>query len=463
MPEHHSSPEFFHATAPASHILDMAQGMVDLSPQVEEYKNVLVREVLEICHKYGLTHPKELETSPVASTIPLEDLGRLLACITKLEYIVEHRELPEEKEIDKEYTMDLPPSSLVTDSMDDHGFPVVVTRGETISVTHPFGTYKAEEETLRVKAIQLAVCGGKVVSVVKTAAGVSIQDLQGRKVGSLTETYREVPIRDHKIVCVKPFGKRTDFPVDPEGCIIGHSEGYHSVLGYPVLHIRETSYFLAYETGSSTSCHVYDEHGRQVDSSGEYRNNFMLEREEELILKTKKGGHEFLIHPDGSLLDGEPHEGFREILKPIVVDDSIYFIERIVEQGFFRTWFLKNHKGRCIAHGDQPEMANELMEIRKVGSDFFLRMRNSTMFRVTEEGKTEKMEGVKNFPILVGETLITVLSVNNHVYIPIQEGKAFVSFDAMFALEPIDDHRFYVIAKEGDQIKKRVFDINDKE
>jgi len=458
MPEHHPSPDFSHSATPASHILDMAQSIVDLPPQVEARKQTLVHEVLELCHKNGLSHPKELETSPLASKIPFEDLERLLACVTKLEYIVGHRELPQEREIDTEYTMDLPPRSTITDMIDDHGFPVFVTKGRTISVMHPFGTSTMED---KVKQVELATCQGKIVLVITDNVGFSIQDLQGNNVGALTEVYEDVSVKKHKIACVTPFHKaHANFPVDPDGQIIGRPEGYHSASDFPVIRIRETSYFLAFETSHSKSFHVYDDHGKQIDLGG-YCANLLLEREGELILRAKKGGKEFLIYPDGSLLEEEPPEGFKEIWRQIVAEDSIYFIEK--STGDYSSpdeWALKDQKGHCLARGKQPDMLHNFLAMQKVGSEFFLHTADS-MYRVTKEGETELLEDVNIFPVLVGHTLILARSINDEVSVSKKGGKSFCTFDQIFALEPIDDHRFYVIAKEGDQIQKRVFNITD--
>jgi len=480
MPEHHSSPDLSHATTPASHILDMAQCATDLPPKVEERKNGLVQEVLDLCRKYGLAHPKELETSPLASKISFEDLELLLACTTELEYIVEHRELPENKEKidDREYEIELPPSPFaILDVLDHRGYPVIsgCTRDESVYfVKEPNKefTFSAADRL----GISLVICGERILTVQEYLSNdfitrhYSIRDLQGVPVsGFKEEGYAKVVQEDHHIRYLLPFEKKNQafYPLDKEGNKIGRPEGYFKI--HRVSFVGTHTYFEAKEQ-EADPYYLYDETGLGV-SGEEYEDaHFIVNLGEELVFSVTKDSRLFFEYPDGTRFEGQQEEGFAKVSLPYAAEGKIYFFTG--PHDLSQDPVLVDHTGTPFVEEGDPSMEKKFLPtaMRKVGDKMYFFEAQSRrgadtsltglLSSVTTKGERENYGTCSVFPIQVGERIVRVKenAPDLSFIFDDQERRYGIVFDKIYALEPIDDHRFYVIAQAGAKMVKKVFD-----
>jgi len=483
MPEYHPSPDLSHAIAPASHIFEMAQGMVDLPPRVEERKDVLVHEVLELCRKYGLSHPKELETSPLASKIPLEDLGRLLACITKLEYIVAHHVLPveEQKEQidDREYEIELPQEARVTKVLDNLGRPVVAgyiqDRKRTFFVKDSAGRTKTflDSSLGEIKGVSLAICHGEPVMIQTfkeegEEVAYRVSDLDGFSVGDLRKvTYQRVFLGEQEIESVDTRddkGRPSIHPVDANGKILGRPEGYFLI--WSVTPVGEHTYFVANEEKNAKQG-VFDERGNQVDI-GVYDDIFCLVNlTEELVLCVKKGSRWFFVYSDGTLLDDEPEEGFGgEMAQIQVFDGKIYFLER--KEHFLDTQEVsksfRDHTNRDFHHSFHADFTP--LKITKIGDALFYFTAGNKgsidLSRLTPDGSEVHFGKSHVFPILLGDLFVyATLCGTDRYQLFVDNRDLHAGFEQIHVLEPLDDHRFYVIAQDKGKIIKKVFDMRN--
>ncbi len=474
MPEHHPSSDHSRAESSVPHILDMAQRALDLPPKVEARKQTLVEEVLTLCKKYGFSHPNELATSPDTSHIPLSDLELLADLMSKLEYIVKHRELPKEEELecidDQEYTIELPKGANVSEIFDDHGRPIIIgslSSGLDFVQDQTGKLIPLDEE----RNVELALCQGKPVIVqyrgdIFSKDTFTFCDFQGLPVGDLTMQFFQARIKNQQIKEVsykKVEGEDgLDYylvrPIDKDGKMIGRKEGYYDTQS--LVTVGSHYYFIGKETSSSTKA-VYNEEGDQVNEDEYDDILFLLNMGGKLVLSVRKEHRQWFVYPDGSFVPGESPMGFREAQNAQEVNGKIYFWERTKHR--LSSYIFCDHTGKEFG----KTILNFVPVAWRVVGDTLYYLNTS----MSESCYIEYMPSGGMFlrlgygqvlPILVGETLVSIFSTGVLSPVSLTLGDVHYTqetFDDVHVLEPIDDHHFYVIAQKEGKILKRVFTV----
>ncbi|HBK33946.1 TPA: hypothetical protein DEP34_02290 [Candidatus Uhrbacteria bacterium] len=479
MSEHHPSPDHSRLESSVPHILDMAQRALDLPPHVEARKQTLVEEVLALCKKHGFSHPKDLATSPDTSHIPLFDLQLLADLMSKLEYIVKHRELPPEEEPrelvdDREYTLEIPERHMVHEVFEKNGRFLCAFRSFRRNTDAP-GNYKVFRDSgekimpLCKKVFESFLCACGKDTIVAWQQGDErafvLQYIDRETPAHLQGEKDKLLIDGGKLLAVKD--EDGDYPLNKRGEFIGIPGGYKNVD--TVLQVGEKYFFAAQEKGESRT-HVYDEQGNKVDETGGMEWIKQLAWYKGRLIMFAVNVVTGILEMDGTPVAGTEERGNLQGMS--VIDDQLFFVTRRINPS------ENDHYLGCLEKEIpqiQVPFSSDRGVIAKTGGDVYVTDGNTvTVFY--EDG--EIMEGMDTLsPLHFDDDTSVHISRdvlrNKDIILVCDEQERFAlrqgkkagilptwSAKKIHALGQIDDHRFFVIGEENGKVVKRVFDLH---
>jgi hypothetical protein len=460
MSEHYPSPE--QDQIAGEHSFDLAQRLSGLPPFVEQRKNTLVEEILVLCRKHGCSHPKELDLAP---RISLGDLKMIRTLLEKLDYIFIHRKLPkgeQEPLDDQEYTIELPPNADVVHVLDDHGRPIVVgyRRFEDYFLRDALG-YERQIGP-EVVGVALAFIQGQPVVVEEVEENGlmrrHIRHITGEPFPGLTESYSSVST-DRKGEIDHVMTK------DLMVCAVGEKGRLGRVEGYAftgkAVSVGGRSYFLAREEKDS-EIQLYDEDGEIVEIQTPYDDLLsLMEMNGSLVLTVRRGNRYFFVDTKGDLLEGEDEEGFEDVSMRRILGKAIYFIDAHKDTNEFHC----HTDGEAIFSIPRKIVVSDFT---KIGDRFFFLTSGSFQHDLYCFPPLEAFSrDLKRVELFVKDVSVLPIGVGSHMIFE-KQGQIFVdnsagrlprSFEKVYAMEPIDEHRWYVIGKKDTKVMKSVFDL----
>jgi len=442
--------------------------------------DVLREEVLAICAAHDVNHPTKLGREGKEPTI--EILERVSKLLEDIKYIFEHRDLPlrEKGDVDDqeyEVPLDLESKDIV---YLDSSLIVHVHKGcfYFIEKRYPparLSTYEGERSILprNVFCDDFTYLGSKLAVIASTSerSGANfLVDLEGQPLdppGTFTRFQR----RDGRLTAIGRSHEQVFHPVTEHGDVCENvvlREVHSHIIG-------GRFYFVT----SNRPQKIYTSDGEPVGDPRGYNDQFFLcEKDGRLTIVTKNAGN-----PGWWIYDEEGNP-----VKEVKIDARIYLVSTVNGKYFFATEKFFEH---CLTDEDGfiitklPENTTikevipscdqlVLLGQERIEDPFgadqieqaYYDQHGNVIARYPEYASTQS-------PILIGGNYIFVSEnpedISNkiiHLKISSEETCVVASFKRVYALEAIDEHRFYVVGIEEKsngtfQMAKRVYDVRN--
>ena len=473
--EHQASPPFQPDVFFAEYAMSYRQ---DMPKDVLSFFNAYVEEVLEICKAHGVKHPKELGTAQLTPTI--ETLQRVCVLMDKIKYLLEHKELPIESVDEKEYTLPVPSDLIYVRVQDLQGkFAAVFEDQDHAKIVDQNGQLIESFPETNMEIDKLQNINGRLGYRLALHPLENDRTLffryHGRVLGS-PKGYSQgqiLNIGGKPILFAEMPGENSKL-LRADGSIMGKEDGYGAIIKNTFFDVAGKLFFLwkdahqtvhlcleGNEVGDPRGYVLFD-----ILSDTTWKKPVVAVSPSDLacVVKDQKNGRWHPFRFNGETF-GDP-EGYD------TVTNNGSFFE-------LQSWTV--HKGHQTFYVGMDGNVHE--DLEKVPKKTPEEKCAQVWEDLDEEGWTMIVEGKRFF---VPEDFIHICSTqdtsiflmqNKPVYAASyeQEGDVFYSiwhghkritepFGRIFALQKLDDHRFYVLALEKNgkkkTIVKRVIDLD---
>ena len=464
-------------------LFEYASVRAKLPEHVRAPLDVLREEVLAICETHGVNHPTKLGKEGKEPTIEtLERVSKLLEDIT---YIFTHRDLPSSKKEqehidDQEYVMPFDPESKnladLTSSLSFHvdkgRFYFIEERHRSVRLT----TYEGERHVFprNIFCNDFTYLGPKLVIIAdesRRSGGEFLMDLEGERLDP-PGAFTRHQCKDGHLTAIGRLSEKVFHPVTEDGTIhedvvFRQEVDSHIIAG--------RFYFVTKEFPQK----IYTSGGEPVGNPRGYNHRLFL---------CEKDGHPTIVTKDAGNQGWWIYDEKGDPIKEIKIDARIYDVAAVNGKYFFATEKFFEH---CLTDED-GFIITKLPRQTTIEKLIPSRDRLTLLVRETIQDpySTDQIEEAyydqdgnviaqypeyasTQPPIFIGENCIFIYQED-----PIAESDAIIylktssdpleiaSFKKVYALEAIDEHRFYIVGIEEKsdgafQMAKRVYDIRN--